>query len=99
LLFEIWHTICNAFLRLIRITLQTEGNHTVVTIDGRATEADLGEIRRVRKALKVAVLLNLRGLDMCSPAGIRVLRDWLDAGARLQAATPFLEVALKDPPS
>ena len=94
-----WHTISNALLRLIRITTQTEGDHTVVTIDGRATESDLGEVRRVRKALKGAVALNLRGLDGCAPVGIRLLRDWLDAGARLEAATPFLEMALKDAPT
>ncbi len=84
-------------MHLIRITTQTEGDHTVVTIDGRATESDLGEIRRVRKALKGAVALNLRGLDVCAPGGIRLLRDWLDEGARLQDATPFLEMTLKDP--
>jgi len=84
------------FLRLIRITIQTEGKDTIVTIDGRATESDLGEIRRVRKALKGAVVLKLRGLDVPAPVVIRLLRDWLDAGARLQDATPFLEMTLKD---
>ena len=96
-LFWCWHTICDGLTRLIRITTQTEGDHTVVTIDGRATESDLGEIRRVRKALTGAVVLNLRGLDVCSAGGIRLLRDWLDGGAGLQAATPFLEMTLKDP--
>jgi hypothetical protein len=84
---------------LIRITTQTEGDRTVVTIDGQATESDLGEIRRVRKALKGAVALSLRGLDGCAPAGIRLLREWLDAGALLQDATPFLEMTLKDAPT
>jgi hypothetical protein len=84
---------------LIRITTQAEGDHTVVTIDGRATESDLGEIRRVRKALKGAVVLSLRGLDACTPLGIRLLREWMDAGARLQDATPFLELTLKDAPT
>jgi hypothetical protein len=97
--FQLWHTICNVVQLLIRITMQTEGNDTVVTIDGRATESDLGEIRRVRKALKGAVALNLRGLDVCLPSGIRLLRDWLDAGARLKDATPFLEMTLKDTPT
>jgi len=86
-------------LRVIRITTRSEGNHTVVTVDGRATESDLGEIRRVRKAVKGAVVLSLRGLDVCAPGGIRLLRDWLDAGARLQDATPFLEMTLKDAPT
>jgi hypothetical protein len=84
---------------LIRITTQSKGNRTTVTIDGRATESDVKEIQRVRKAVKGEVVLNLRGLDACEPAGIRLLRAWLDAGARLQDATPFLEMVLKEPSS
>jgi hypothetical protein len=82
---------------LIRITTRKQENNTIVTIDGRATDRDLAEIRRVRKAMQGAVVLNLRELDVCSPSGIQLLRDWMDAGARLQDATPFLEMALQDP--
>ena len=91
-----WHRISNRFRQMIRITTQTEGNRTIVTIDGQVAESDLGEIRRVRKSMKGAVFLNLHGLNSCAAGGVRVLRDWLDAGARLQAATPFLEMILKD---
>jgi hypothetical protein len=84
---------------LIRITTRKEEKNTTITIDGQATEMDLAEIRRVRRGVKGAVDLNLRGLDLCSPAGIRLLRDWLDAGARLQSATPFLEMALREEPT
>ena len=84
---------------MIRITTQTEGKCTIVAIDGQVTEADLKAIQRVRNSLMGAVALSLRGLDGCAPAGIRLLREWLDAGARLQDATPFLELALKDPPT
>jgi hypothetical protein len=94
-----WHRISNATHRLIRITTRKEENDTIITIDGQVTEKDLTEIRRVRKALKGAVALNLRGLDVCLPSGIRLLREWLDAGARLQDATPFLEMTLKDMPA
>jgi len=81
---------------MIRITIQRKENATVVTIDGQVAESDLGAIRRVRKSIKGAVFLNLHGLSSCAFGGVRVLRDWLDAGARLQAATPFLEMILKD---
>jgi hypothetical protein len=84
---------------MIRITIQSKQNHTVVIIDGRVTESDLKEIQRVRKALKGDVSLDLRGLDGCAPVGIRLVRAWLDAGAQLEAATPFLEMILKDPSS
>jgi len=84
---------------MIRITTQTEGNRTTVTIDGQVAEADLGEIRRVRKSTKGAVFLNLCGLTACTAGGVRVLRDWLDAGAQLQDATPFMQMILKDSPA
>jgi hypothetical protein len=84
---------------MIRITTQKEKNRTVVTIDGQLADSDLGEIRRVRKSTKGAVLLNVRGLEACAAGGVRALRAWLDAGAELQHATPFLQMILEDSPS
>jgi hypothetical protein len=94
-----WHAISNTLQHMIRITTQKEKNGTVVIIDGQVAESDLGEIRRVRKSVTGAVVLNLRGLDACATGGVRLLREWLDAGAQLQAATPFLQMVLKDAPS
>ena len=65
-------------------------------IEGQLTESDLREIRRARKRVKDTVALSLRGLDVCAPAGIGLLREWLDAGAHLQDATPFLQMSLED---
>ena len=94
-----WHAISNTPKNMIRITTQKEKNGTVVTIDGQVVESDLGEIRRVRKSVTGAVVLNLRGLDACAVGGVRILREWLDAGAQLQDANPFLQMILKDSPS
>jgi len=80
---------------VIRITTQKQQSHTVISIDGELTTADMGEIRRIRKSVKGKVVLKLRGLNACAVEGIRVLRDWLDAGAKLRNATPFLQVMLK----
>ena len=80
---------------MIRITTQKQQSHTVISIDGELTTADMGEIRRIRKSVKGKVVLKLRGLNACAVEGIRVLRDWLDAGAKLRNATPFLQVMLK----
>lgn len=93
-----WHAISHTPQHMIRITTQKEKNGTVVTIDGQVAESDLGEIRRVRKSVTGAVVLNLRGLDACAVGGVRLLREWLAAGAQLQAATPFLQMILKDSP-
>ncbi len=80
---------------MIRITTRQEESHTVVTIDGQLMPADLAEVRRVRKSIKGNVLLKLGGLNTCVDEGIRVLRDWLNAGARLSSATPFLQLVLE----
>jgi len=82
---------------MIRIITQIEENCTTVTIEGQVAEADFGEIRRVRNSVKGEVFLNLRGVKSCSVGGARILRDWVDAGAKLQAATPYLEMILNNP--
>jgi len=81
---------------MIRITTHPEPSRTVVAIDGRLTAADFPEIRRVRQSVRGAVALDLGGLDACAKDGIRLLQDWLDAGAQLDAATPFLRMVLQD---
>ena len=81
---------------MIHITTHHEPARTVVTIDGRLTAADFPEVRRARESISGAVALDLAGLDTCARDGIRLLQDWLDAGAQLDAATPFLRMVLQD---
>jgi len=81
---------------MIRITTHRKSSRTVVTIDGRLMTADLRAIRRVRQSVRGVVALDLGGLDACAKDGIRLLQDWLDAGAQLDAATPFLRMVLQD---
>jgi hypothetical protein len=82
---------------VIRINTQEEESRTVVTIDGRFMESDLKELQRVRKSLHGEVVLSLRGLDACADDGIQLLRGWLQAGAQLRDATPFLRMMLETP--
>ena len=80
---------------MIRITTQQEESHALVTIDGQLTATDVVEIRRVRDSLRGNVILKLAGLSLCADEGIHVLRDWLQAGAQLENATPFLRMVLE----
>jgi len=84
---------------MIRITTQKERRHTVVIIDGQATAEDVAEIRQTRSSLTGKVVLKLSGLSSCSDEGIRILHDWINAGARLQEANLYLRMVLMDPPS
>lgn len=81
---------------MIRISIEAKSTHTVVAIDGYVDQADLRQIERVRKELSGEVHLNLLGLEGSAPGGIQLLRAWLNAGARLDAATPYLVLALGD---
>ena len=80
---------------MIRITTQQEKSHTVITIDGQLTAADLGEIRRARRSARGKVVLKLGGLNVCADDGIRLLQDWVHAGAQLDNANPFLRMVLE----
>jgi hypothetical protein len=91
----LWHGISNHSLLVIRITTQREKSHAVITIDGQLRAADLGELRRVRRSARGKVALKLEGLNVCADDGIRLLRDWMDAGATLENATPFLRMMLE----
>jgi hypothetical protein len=94
----IWHGARIRDAPVIRITTQIDEARTLLTIAGQLTDLDIKEVRRVRNSLRGEVVLNLRGVDACSEGGIRMFREWLDSGARLAAATPFLEMILKDAP-
>ena len=81
---------------MIRITTRQEQECTVVIIDGHVADADVPEIRRVRSSLAGAVVLSLGGVTGCVSEGVWLLREWLDAGARLRDATLFLRMILED---
>jgi hypothetical protein len=80
---------------VVRITTQQGKLHTVITIDGQLTAADLGELQRVRNSVRGQVVLKLGGLQVCADEGIRLLQDWLHAGAQLDNANPFLRMLLE----
>jgi len=79
---------------VIRITAKQEKSRTVVIIEGRLAAADLEELQRVRKSLPGKVILDLGGLDACVDDGIKLLRDWLNTGAQLVHAAPYLRMML-----
>lgn len=80
---------------MIRITTQSGADgRVVVTIDGCLSDEDVEQVRAFRKKVGHDVCLNLGGLDMCLPEGIIELKTWLEAGARLNEATPYQRMLL-----
>jgi hypothetical protein len=90
-----WHSISIYSRRLIRISIQKDKSPTVVVIDGRLALADLDEVQRVRQSLPGIVALDLDGLDACADEGLILLREWLNSGAQLVNAAPFLRMVLE----
>jgi hypothetical protein len=80
---------------MIRISTHTDSTRTVVTVEGWLTEGDLEELRRVRGSLAGEVELRLAGLEARSEEGLGLLREWLDSGARLATASPYLLMRLE----
>jgi hypothetical protein len=80
---------------MIRISVQVAGGHTTVVIAGQLMEIDLNEVQRVRESVSGDVVLSLREMESCEAGGIRFLRSWLEAGAKLRDANPFVELTLK----
>ncbi len=80
---------------MIRITTQKRESRTAVTIDGQLAASDLEEVQRVRASVKGRAILSLGGLDTCSEEGIRLLKEWLAAGAQLESANPFVRMLLE----
>jgi hypothetical protein len=81
---------------MIRVTTQVENSRTVVTIDGQLAASDVEEIQRVKASVKGKVVLRLAGLDTCTEEGVRLLKQWLNAGAQLENANPFLRMLFQN---
>lgn len=81
---------------MICITMCHQLSHTIVSISGRLTASDWPIIRQTRESVSGAVVLDLGGLETYSREGVQLLQDWLDAGASLDATTPYLQMVLRD---
>ncbi len=79
---------------MFRITLQKRAGVTCATIDGRLDASDIGEMRRVLSSVEGSVELCLGGLDACSDEVGEELRAWMERGARIKSATPYLKMLL-----
>ena len=82
---------------MIHIMTNQEHDYTIVSIAGQIAEEDVPEMRRVRADLSGTVVLNLDEVTECSGNGLSLLRAWLDDGARIRKATPYLRMILNNP--
>ncbi len=76
------------------ITTQKKPDRTVVTLDGRLADSDVEEVHRVLSEVSGVVVLSLGDLETCSEGALAELRQWIEAGFKIQGATPFMQMLL-----
>jgi anti-anti-sigma regulatory factor len=82
-------------LMSIRITEKSNGQGTVLQLDGRLASEDVDELMKAYRSAHEPVVLELKYLQSVSSYGIEALLDLASQGALLQGASMFVELLLK----
>jgi len=78
----------------IRVTRTTDTGKTVLKIDGRLQSQDIGEVEEEQRSVRGPLVLELTNLQSADAAGITMLRRMTQEGARIQGASPYIELLL-----
>ena len=79
---------------LLRITKTTAGPVTTLKVDGELTREGVSELDKACESLDGPVDLDLTQLMKADEEGVRALKNLLDTGARLVAASLYIELLL-----
>ncbi len=90
-----WHSVCALPGMQLRITKTTAGTVTTLRIDGELTGEGVAELEKVCASVDGPVDLDLSQLITADAEGVRALKNILSSGARLAAASLFVELLLK----
>jgi anti-anti-sigma regulatory factor len=85
-----------AWTMSIRITRTTDAHETVLKIDGRLRCEDVGELAKEQRSVRGPLVLELSNLQSADAAGVEILRRLASAGARIQGASPYIELLLNE---
>ena len=78
-----------------RITKTTAATITAIKIDGELTGEGVAELEKACASVDGPIALDLSDLKRADAEGVRALRNRLASGARLLAASPYIELLLK----
>ncbi len=78
-----------------RITKTEAGTVTTLRIDGDLTHEDVGELEIACASVDGPVNLDLSQLMKADAEAVRALKNLLGSGARLVAASPYMDLLLK----
>ena len=90
----LWHSACTMPDVLLRITKTTAGPVTTLKVDGELTREGVSELDKACESLDGPVDLDLTQLMKADEEGVRALKNLLDTGARLVAASLYIELLL-----
>lgn len=79
----------------IRITTITEPSQTILKIDGRLEREDVDEFLRMVGRVEGPTALDLAELQSVDREAVVVLREILDLGVAVNAASPFIKLLLE----
>ncbi len=91
----LWHNVCTLPGMQLRITKSTAGTVTTLRIDGELTGEGVAEFEKACASVDGPVDLDLSQLITADAEGVRALKNILSSGARLVAASLFVELLLK----
>jgi hypothetical protein len=80
---------------IIRIERRETQDGVIVELHGWLREEALGEFEGVCQSVPGLLLLNLSRLAGADRAGLRALRSRVDAGARLEGVSPYVQLLLE----
>jgi len=91
-----WRGDCSeAATMSIRITTIPEPDVTVIKIDGRLKGDDIEELARVFAQVPAPAALDLTELQSVDRSFVTLLREAIAGGMELRAASPYVELLLK----
>ncbi len=90
-----WHSGCSLSGVELRITKTTAGTVTTLRIDGELKGEGVAELEKVYASVDGPVDLDLSELMKADAEGVRVLKEVLGSGARLAAASVYIELLMK----
>jgi len=79
----------------IRIITTSEPGRTLIRIAGQLKRADMVELMRIFQELDGPAALDLTELQSVDREAVVQLREFIDLGLELQAASPYVELLLK----
>ena len=78
----------------IRIDITSEGPMTVVNITGRLSGAAVAQLRKACDPIEGGFVLDLSNLLIADDAGIDVIHTFVEEGAEVRGASPFVQLLL-----